>query len=391
MSSTHKTKSATATPPKPPHKKIAVIGNQALSLINFRGLLIKEMVSRGHHVFALAPDYTPESRAAVTAFGATPVDISLARTGMNPVRDMIDLLRMAKQLRALKPDVTFAYFIKPVIYGTLAASLASVHKRYAMIEGAGYVFIDSSQPSRRRRFLRQMVTQLYRAGLGRAHRVFMLNPDDRDLFVGEHMVNPNKVRLIDGIGLDLDHYSSSPTTTNPVSFIMVARLLREKGIQEFIDAARRVKTVHPEVSFFLVGSVDSNPGAVKEPEVQSWVKDGLVEWPGQVTDVRPWIAKASVFVLPSYREGLPRSTQEAMAMGRAVITTDVPGCRQTVENGVNGLIVPARNAEALSKAMLTLIERPELVALMGAASRRIAEERFDVHRINSQLLKEMGL
>lgn len=370
---------------------LAFISNQAFSLTNFRGPLITEMVHRGCTVYALAPDYDEASRAAVQALGAVPVTYSMSRTGMNPARDLIDLCKMAWLLRRLKPDASFAYFIKPVIYGTLAARLAGIKRRYAMIEGAGYVFIEGKVGNWRRTLLRKFATALYRLGLSQAHRVFMLNGDDKQLFVDEKMVRADKVQLLNGIGLDLDHFRMTAPVLQPFTFILVARLLREKGVFEYVEAARQIKAEHPDTRFVLLGSIDLNPGSVSESTVRDWAEQGLIEWPGQVTDVRDWLAQSSVFVLPSYREGLPRSTQEAMAMGRAVITTDVPGCRDTVSDGVNGYLVPARDAAALADAMRRLIAQPELLASMGKQGRDIAERKFDVKNINEIILDAMEI
>jgi glycosyltransferase involved in cell wall biosynthesis len=367
--------------------RMAIISNLAGSITNFRGPLVREMVRRGMTVYALAPDYDDGSRRAVMALGAVPVDYSMARTGMNPFRDIVDLVRMSRQLRKLKLDASFAYFIKPVIYGTLAARLAKVPRRFAMIEGAGYVFGENNKLSVRGRFLRRVVTRLYKFGLTYADRTFLLNRDDRELFINEGMVAAAKVHLLDGIGLDLDHYEPAPPVLKPVCFILIARLMREKGIYDYIDAARKVKSEHPEVQFLLVGGIDPTPGSVTEADLAAWVAEGLIEYPGQVSDIRLWIAQASVFVLPSYyREGLPRSTQEAMAMGRPVITTDWVGCRETVVEGVNGFLVPIRDPVALSRAMLTFVEHPEKIPGMGMASRRMTEERFDVCKINERIL-----
>lgn len=371
--------------------RIAIISNQAFSLTNFRGPLILEMVARGCTVYALAPDYDTSSRQAVEALGAISIDYSMSRAGMNPVRDLLDLCKLAFLLRSLKPDISFGYFIKPVIYGTLAARLAGVRKRYAMIEGAGYVFIEDKTGNWRRTLLRKFATGLYRLGLGAANRVFMLNADDKQLFVEERMVEAEKVQLINGIGLNLDHFVMTAPALEPFTFILVARLLREKGIFEYVEAARIVKARYPLARFVLLGSIDLNPGSVSEATVKQWTEEGVIEWPGQVDDVRAWIAQASVFVLPSYREGLPRSTQEAMAMGRAIITTDVPGCRDTVIDGLNGYIVPARNADALAKAMLKMLAQPQLLASMGQQGRVIAEQRFDVNKINKTILDVMEI
>lgn len=371
--------------------RLALISSQAFSISNFRGPLIRQMVGNGITVFALAPDYDDKSRAAVKELGAIPIDSSMSRTGMNPFKDIFDLLRLSRQLSSLNLDTVFSYCIKPVIYGTLAARLAGVEKRFAMIEGAGYVFTDSENLRFSRHILRALVTKLYRLGLSQAHQIFLLNPDDKKLFVSGDMLAAEKVQLIDGIGLELEKYPVVPVLSQPVCFILIARLLKEKGVYDYINAARAVKALHPDVRFLLLGGVDQNPSSVSEAEVHAWVKDGVVEWPGQVSDVRPWIEQASVFVLPSYREGLPRSTQEAMAMARPVITTDVPGCRETVVDGVNGFIVPVRNPNLLAKAMLRFIKQPTLISSMGIKSRLMAEERFDVHKINAQILTAMEI
>jgi glycosyltransferase involved in cell wall biosynthesis len=205
------------------------------------------------------------------------------------------------------------------------------------------------------------------------------------------MVSSSQVQLLDGIGLELSHYRVAQAVVRPMCFILIGRLLREKGVHDFVEAARKVKACRPEVRIVLLGDVDLNPGSVSAAEVHAWVAEGIIEWPGHVQDVRTWIAEASVFVLPSYREGLPRSTQEAMAMGRPVITTDAPGCRETVMQGVNGFMVPVRDPDALAQAMMRFVDQPELIASMGAASRRMAEERFDVHKINAAILDAMKI
>ncbi len=373
--------------------RISIIGNQAFSLLNFRGPLIEDMVRRGKEVFAFAPDYDKATRAAVRALGAEPVDYSLSRTGMNPVRDALDMIRLALLLRRLKPDITLSYAIKPVIYGTLAAWLARVPRRFAMIEGLGYVFTppEGAEPMKRRA-LRFGVGILYAAALWSANLVFFLNKDDIDEFLKKRLVSSAKVFLLGGIGVDLDEWKPTPPVTKPVTFLLAARLLREKGIAEYAKAARIVKLKHPETRFIIIGSLDTNPGALSRAEVETWTAEGILEWPGHVPDVRSWMAKASVFVLPSYyREGVPRSTQEMMAMARPIITTDAPGCRETVIDGKNGFLVPARDAKALADAMERFILQPELVERMGKASRLIAEERFDVHKVNDVILREMGL
>lgn len=378
---------------KSPSIRICIIGNQASSLINFRGSLIEYMVEYGSDVFALAPDYDEDTRKVVRSLGAEPVDYSLSRTGMNPLKDASDMVHLALLLRRLKPDITLGYAIKPVIYGTLAAWLARVPQRFAMIEGLGYVFTpaDGTTPLKRR-MLRGAVIMLYAIVLRRANLVFFLNKDDIDEFSKSRVIPHKKAFLLGGIGVDLNEWAPAPPVTRPVKFLLAARLLREKGIVEYAKAARLIKQKHHDTRFVLLGSLDTNPGALSFDEIMAWVAEGTLEWPGHVPDVRFWMAKSSVFVLPSYyREGVPRSTQEAMAMARPIITTDAPGCRETVIAGKNGFLVTIRDVSALASAMEKFILQPELIEEMGLASRRIAEERFDVQKINLKIMQQMGL
>jgi glycosyltransferase involved in cell wall biosynthesis len=373
-------------------RSVALISSTAITITNFRGPLIEAMVAAGVRVHALAPDYDDRSRQAVAALGAEPVDFSLERTGMRPGRDLLDAMRLARVLRRLRPDATFAYFIKPVIYGSLAARLARVPRRFALVAGLGYVFTSSGEPSSlKRRGLRAIVSSLYALAFRACERVFFQNGDDIAQFVGAGLVSKDRVTLLNGSGVDLDRLSVAPLPPGPPVFLLMARLLREKGIVEYAEAARIIHRTWPDIRFLLVGGTDPNPGGLSASQVEGWVREGAIEWPGHVDDVGPWLERSSVYVLPSYREGKPRSTQEAMARGRAVITTDAPGCRDTVDEGVNGFLVPVRDVDALAAAMRRFIEDPSLIARMGRDSRRLAEERFDVHRINAQILGTMGI
>ena len=375
-----------------PPTRLALITSQAFSVGNFRGPLIRDLVHAGVDVYALAPDYDPAQRAVVRALGAVPVDFSLSRTGMNPLRDGLDTLRLAMTLRRLRVDVSFGYFIKPVIYGTLAAWLAGIPHRFALIAGLGFVFTPSgARLSRKRRLLRQGVEGLYRLALGRVERVIFQNDNDLAEFVEGGLVSRGQAVCVRGTGVDLAEWPWVRPVVEPVTFLLAARLLREKGIVEYATAARRVKARHPQARFVLLGGLDPNPGGLSRAEVQAWVADELLEWPGHV-EVKPWLAQTSVYVLPSYyREGVPRSTQEALAMGRPVITTDAPGCRETVVDGENGFLVPVRDVDALAERMIRFIEQPGLIESMGRRSRQLAEERFDVRRINARILEILGI
>ena len=371
-------------------KSLAIIAHQAFSLINFRGSLISRLREAGVRVYALAPDYDPETRKKVVLLGAEPLDYSLARTGLNPLRDMFDLFALSFILHKLNPDASLVYGIKPVIYGSLASRLAGVPHCYALIEGLGYIFMaDEASHSLRRQLLKKLVVFLYRFSCAKITKIFLLNPDDEADLLRARIIKPSQIVRIDGIGLDLDYYQHEPSLPESISFLLVARMLREKGVYDYIEAASLVKKQYPELRFVLVGDVDSNPGAIPEEALKNLCDKHGIDWVGNVSDVRPYLKASSVFVLPSYREGLPRSTQEAMAIGRAVITTDVPGCRETVVEGVNGFLVPVQDPLSLSMAMLRFIENPLLIEKMGRSSREMACLKFDEKLINKIILNKL--
>jgi glycosyltransferase involved in cell wall biosynthesis len=351
-------------------------------------VLIRALVERGSLVWVLAPDYTSAIKEAVYALGAHPIDYPMHRTGTNLLADWRTFWALRRILRQIQPHVLLPYNIKPIIYGLLAGG--RVERRVALIEGLGYAFTQT-EPSVRQRILRYLVRQMYRIALKRAHAVLFLNPDDQREFCRLSLVSAEQAVLLGGIGVDLSEYMPAPAVLEPITFTLAARLLREKGIVEFAEAAQRIKQRYPNTRFLLLGGMDTNPGALREHEVRQWADAGILEWHGHVPDVRPYFAQTSVYVLPSYREGVPRSTQEAMAMARPVITTDAPGCRETVVQGVNGFLVPPRDVDALVAAMERFILQPELIVSMGQASRKLAEERFDVHRINQRILEVLGL
>lgn len=370
--------------------RFAIVGNSATPMTNFRGPLIAQISGMGHTLYALAPDFDDNGRAIVRALGAEAVDYPLARTGLNPVSDIADARALRAILKALKLDGVLCFGIKPVIYGTLAARLAGIGQRYALITGLGYAFTESGRTTLKRWIVGMVARLLYRRALRHAQCVFMQNPDDADDFVRLGIVPRDKIVTVNGTGLDLEEWRPAPPVTQPITFLLAARMLRDKGIHEYVEAARLVKKIHPDVRYVLIGAQDANPDAIPAAQLAAWTGDGVIEWPGQV-DMRSWLSQASIFVLPSYREGVPRSTQEAMAMSRPIITTDVPGCRETVIEGVNGYLVAPRNALDLAAAMIRFIQDPDSIATMGQASRRLAEEKFNVHEINTTMTEAMQL
>ncbi|MEW9808965.1 MAG: glycosyltransferase family 4 protein [Candidatus Symbiodolus clandestinus] len=373
--------------------KIALLGTTANAVIGFRADLIKILYQQGHQVYAFALDYQIETHDQVTALGAVPVNYSLSRTGTNPFKDIKDTLALSHQLKRLKPDLVLCYFVKPCIFGTLAATLAGIKKRYAMLEGLGFSFTESLGKRKLKITLLKFIQLLlYRLIFPKLDALILLNPDDYQDLIVKAKIPVKRVHLLGGIGLNLKKYPYTAPSIKPITFLFIGRLLAEKGVYEYLDAANTVKQNYPDVRFCLLGALDSqNPGGLTANQLSQLLKKHNIIYPGHVDDVTPWIARSSVFVLPSYREGVPRSTQEAMAMGRAVLTTDVPGCRETVIQGVNGYLVPPRSPIALAEKMVELIENPQLIVEMGLASYRIAQEKFDVHRVNQRLLTMLGI
>jgi len=367
--------------------KIVIISHYSPSLINFRGDLIRAMVELGHKVICLGPEAGFEQ--PLQELGADYRQIPLHRTGLNPLKDVKTLFSLRKVLRETKPDVVFSYTVKPIVYGSIAAHMAGVRRMYAMIEGLGYVFIGQSL---KQKFLRQLVCFLYHKALKYNKAVFFLNPDDMRLFVDNSIV-PKAVKpvLLNGIGVNIEKFAFAQPKLSPVTFLLIARLIKDKGILEYVESARLLKQKYPAAKFQLLGPLDINPAAITQEQLERWSKEGIIEYLGKTNDVRPYIAEASVYVLPSYREGTPRSVLEAMSMGRPIITTDAPGCRETVIDGKNGFLVPVKDVDALKSAMEKFILEPDLISQMGKQSRVIAEEKYDVRKVNRAILKEMGL
>ncbi len=369
--------------------KIVVIAGLAESLLNFRGPLLAAMKNSGHEVTALAPGENPDVAARLLGMGVNYRAIQMDRTGMNPLKDVRSLFQMKAIISDLRPDIVLSYTIKPVIYGSLAARMAGVPHTFSMITGLGYAFMGESAG---KKIVNRIVSFLYRAGLAGNGHVFFQNPDDLAIFCERGLLGSRQQAvLINGSGIDLDYFKfSTPVPTRP-QFLLIARLLRDKGIAEYVAAAGILKQKYPEAVFRVLGPFDSNPAAIKRVDIDKWQREGNIEYLGESADVRPYISDCSVYVLPSYREGTPRTVLEAMAMGRPIVTTDVPGCRETVREGENGFLVPLRDALSLARAMEKFILYPDLIIPMGTRSREIAVEKYDVHKVNGIILDAMGL
>lgn len=367
--------------------RVLVLAGDAASLVNFRGHLLRELLKRRCTVIASArPDIKAVSVLQEWGVDFRPIPVN--RVGLNPFKDALLLIRFYRLCREVQPDIVLSYTIKPVVYGSMAAKLAGVANVYALITGLGYAFLATGI---RGTLLRKVACFLYKIGLRNSSCVFFQNPDDRDYFRRAKIVPERQnVAILNGSGVDLQYFTPVPLPERPV-FLLIARLLGDKGVREYAAAAAIIKQEYRDVTFKIAGGFDENPAGVKPAELQAWVKAGTLEHLGRLEDVRPALADCSVFVLPSYREGTPRAVLEAMAMGRPIITTDAPGCRETVQDGVNGFLVSVRDIQKLARAMEMFVRNPEMRARMGAESRRLAVERYDVNKVNAAMLEGMGV
>jgi glycosyltransferase involved in cell wall biosynthesis len=364
---------------------IALSANDGWGVVNFRRGLILALQAAGYRVAVLAPD-GPHSQA-IRALGADFVPLAMDARGRSPSADLRTLAAYHRHLRALRPAAFLGFTIKPNIYGSMAAHLLGIPV-INNITGLGAMF-------ERKGPLNRLVAGMYRLALGRSATVFFQNPDDRDLFLERRLVRPGQAGLLPGSGVDLDHFSPRPEREgSPVTFLLAARLLRAKGVGEYVEAARIVRNARDDVRFRLLGPVEPNgPGAVGQADLDRWREEGLIDYRGSVADVRPELAEADCVVLPSYyREGTPRTLLEASAMAIPIITTDSAGCREALIAGDTGFLCEPRSARSLARAMLAIASMPSgMRRAMGRAGRAYMERRFSeavVHRAYLDALSE---
>ncbi|MBP3192289.1 glycosyltransferase family 4 protein [Natronogracilivirga saccharolytica] len=370
---------------------ILFIAGNTRSLIANRGDLIRQMKQAGHHVSALVPEYDfmPEIETLDIPYRT----INLNRSSINPLAACHSRNELARMIRHFNPDKVFAYTIKPVVLGVPAAQKAGVGEIYSMITGMGYLFTGESL---KQQILRRVACRMYRKALSGCKRIFFQNPDDVSLFREMQIINGNSpVTMTNGSGVNMDQFTRHPLPDEeqPVTFLMIARLLNDKGIIEFVEAAEKLKRVYGDsIRFQVIGPYDPNlPHAVSRHRYEQWQQNDAVTFIGHKADVRPWLKQCHVYVLPSYREGTPRSVLEAMATGRAVITTDAPGCRETVADGENGFLVPPGQSAPLAEAMEKFMKNPELIGRMSKKSYRRALDKYDVGKVNKVIMEAMNL
>lgn len=367
-------------------ESLAVLSSHTPSLFWFRMEMMEEFASRGYKVFALGNEAEEDWADKFEEHGIVYKKIDVERNGTNPLNDIKSFISIKKCLSEIKPDKIFNFQAKTIIYGGLAAKTLGIKEVYPLIAGIGSVFLKDDLKTK---LIRQIMKIEYKVALRKCPAIFFQNKDDVQIFKENHILGKQKIVMLHGSGVNLERFTVNPLP-DKVAFLCISRLIRDKGVNEYLEASQIIKERYPDIRCMLVGPFDSNPSAIKPEELQEFIDAGI-EYFGEQRDVRPYLEQCSVFVLPSYREGTPKTVLEAMASGRAIITTDAPGCRETVVNGKNGLMVNVKDVDALIKAMEAFIQEPEKIAIMAKEGRKVAENTFDVRLVNETICKAMQL
>lgn len=367
--------------------KIAVLSSHTPSLYWFRMDMMRAFREKGHTVYALGNEDENKWALGFCKHGINYKQINVQRNGTNPFSDLKALRSIKKALKKIKPDKIFTYQAKTVIYGGIAAIQLGITEVYPLIAGLGSIFLNDSFKTK---IIRKILMTEYKVAMKKATAVFFQNSDDEAEFKKHKAINNQNVVKLNGSGVSLEKFTVQPLPEK-FGFLCISRLIRDKGVYEYLEACEIIRKKNPDIRCLLVGPYDSNPSSLKPEELQEFIDNGVIEYFGEQSDVVPYLAQCSVYVLPSYREGTPKTVLEAMACGRATITTDVPGCKETVDNLINGLLVPAKNVEKLADAMQYMIDNPKELNRMAQEGRKKAEELFDVNKVNATICETMGL
>ncbi len=349
--------------------KIAFIGNSSLTMHNFRINLLKDMIKSGHKVVVIAPKDSDTTAFKSQKIKFIPIDVDCK--GINPLKDIKLAIQLFKIYKKEKFDFIFHYTIKPVIYGSIAAGLAKI-RHISVITGLGYTFLNEG-------FINKLVIRLYRFSLKNSLEVWFLNSDDQELFIEKRIVKQNKAKIINGEGVNLSIFHPQHKSHKKFSFLFIGRVLWDKGIGEYVKAAKILKKEFPDVDFNILGSLGaSNPAAIPVEKMDEWENEGIITYLGETSKVVPYIANASCIILPSYREGISRVLLEAAAMEKPIITTNVTGCKDIVEHVRSGFLCKVRDVEDLAMHMKKMINlSDEERNKMGEEGRKIVMEKFD--------------
>jgi len=374
--------------------RVVVIGGYSDSLVKFRGQLLSRFVQTGAHVFAMAGDHNSDIERQLAKQNVQFATFPLQRTSVNPFADLKTFFALYQFLRKQKPDLVFSYTIKPVIWGSIAAGFARVPAIYAMVTGLGNQLATGTG---NQRMTGKLIGLLYGLAFKNCKAVIFQNSNDvaelkQRSILGRSILHNTEVHIVNGSGVELTEYPFTPLPEGPIVFLTIARFLAAKGIREYAQAARLVKSLHPEVIFRVVGFEESGENAIPVSELEALHNEGVIELIGKVDNAYHELKKCHIYVLASYYgEGLPRTILEALSTGRPVLTTDNVGCREAVEHNYNGLIVEPRSSKALADAMFWFLENESLWTTMARKSRDLAEQKYDVHKVNDEMLRIMRL
>lgn len=367
--------------------KIAVLSSHTSSLFWFRMDMMKDFIKHGHSVIALGPESELIWRNKFKEYGIIYKQFYVERNSINPIHDLRTYRELKEFMKKEKPDKIFTYQAKTVVYGSLAAKANGISEVYSLIAGLGSIFRGVGFKNRLVRVI--MMTE-YRLACHASKNVFFQNNDDKNEFIRNGLIKEEKTVIINGSGVNLEKFKSEPLPDYP-TFLFIGRLIKDKGVVEYLEACKQIKSDHPEVRCLLVGPYDSNPSALLPEELQPFIEEGIIEYFGEQSDVRPYLKQCSTYILPSYHEGTPKTVLEAMAVGRSIITTDAPGCRETVIDGYNGFLVPIKNINYLVVNMKILIENKVLNEKMAQRNLEIVKEKYDVKLINQSIMNTMRL
>jgi len=367
-------------------KRILLIASEAGSLVHFRGDLIKHLVKNKYEVYAAAPGIGKIVKQELIKLGVIPIVFSLQRTGLNPIKDLISIFQLKSIISKYQINMVFPYTIKPVIYGSIAARIARVPV-VSLITGLGFTFSASSNKAK---FLQYITEIMYKVALRKNETIIFQNSDDIELFQKRKVIGiKQQVEIVNGSGVNLEKYPYrvNKNKTARIVFIIVARLIEEKGINLFIDAAEVLKEDFPNAEFHVIGTPGVSPSAIKLEKLEDLHTSNTIVYHGHKKNVPDFLFASDVFVLPTfYREGIPRSILEALSVGMPIITTNTPGCKETVLKGSNGLLIEPKNLDSLINAMRYFLENPSKIEEMGVNSRKLAEDKFNVDIINKRIL-----
>lgn len=365
--------------------KFLLISPKNRTTYNFRGDLIKNIQMHGYDVIVTGPNKDNIER--ILDLGVRFKEIPMNKNGLNPLADLRYLTALTRLLREEKPDVVLGYTSKPVIYGSIAAKLAKVPHKAAMVTGVGYAFTANTVKAKIIRFIMSM---LYKIAFFCCDTAIFQNRDDACEFVCRNLVKQEKCVIVNGSGVNTQRF---PVVEFPeqITFFMLSRVMYSKGIREFLEACTIVKRKYPRVRCMLLGACEDIQDSLSRDDLQPYIDNDIIDYYGETDRVIDYYRQCSVYVLPSYREGTPRTVLEAMSMGRPIITTDAPGCRETVLDGKTGFLVPVHNGKAVAEKMIKFIEQPELISSMGEASAEYCRKRYDVSIVNQSMCNALGI